>query len=131
MVIAYDQGEMLFAFLSSIKTTVCYLQMRADCMHLALGLMRQWRSIATSLDLASLVLLASFQALGKFGGIKLIKPKSPFCDKVKVDFLNVFQQVLWAVYPPSVWSRRQATAKCNINAKCNVNALCLYANSQS
>lgn len=86
MVIAYDEVEMLCAFLSSTKTSVCYLQMRADCMHLALGLMRQWRSIATSLDLAILVLLASFQILGKFGGIKLIKPKSPFCDKVKVDF---------------------------------------------
>ncbi len=97
MVSAYGQVEWLFAFLSSTETTVCYLQMRADCMHCALGLMRQWRSIATSLDLASLVLLASFQALGNFGGIKLIKPKSPFCDKVKVDFLSVFQQALWAV----------------------------------
>jgi len=53
-------------------------------MHLALGLMRQWRSITTSNDLAFLVLLASFQALGQFGGVKLIKPKSLFCDKFKV-----------------------------------------------
>jgi len=90
MVTAYDQGKMLDGFLASFKENVCCLQMRADCMHLALALMRQWRSIATSVDLASLVLLASFQALGKFGGVKLIKPKSPFCDKFKVDCLSVF-----------------------------------------
>jgi hypothetical protein len=92
MVVSCDQGEMLLAFLPSFKKTVCYLQMRADCMRLALDLMRQWRSITPSHDLASLVLLASFQALGKFGRIKLIKPKSnPSCDKLKVDFLSVFQ----------------------------------------
>jgi len=102
MVTAYDQGKMLDGFLASFKENVCCLQMRADCMHLALALMRQWRSIATSVDLASLVLLASFQALGKFGGVKLIKPKSPFCDKFKVDCLSVFEQALWALYPPSV-----------------------------
>jgi len=60
------------------------MQMRADCMHLALAIMRQWRSITTVVDLASLVLLASFQALDQFGGVKLIKPKSLFCDKFKV-----------------------------------------------
>ena len=97
MVIAYDQGGMLFAFLASSKIPVCYLQMRADCMRLALDLMRQWRSITSSDDLASLVLLASFQALGKFGRIKLIKPKSLSYDKLKVDFLSVFQQAFWAV----------------------------------
>jgi len=60
------------------------MQMRADCMHLALAIMRQWRSITTVVDLASLVLLASFQALDQFGGVKFIRPKSPFCDKFKV-----------------------------------------------
>ena len=73
--------------------------MRADCMHLALGLMRQWRSLATSVDLSSLVLLASFQVLGEFGhrgGLKLIKLNLPFCNKFKVDFLSVFEQALWA-----------------------------------
>ncbi|DBA65711.1 TPA: hypothetical protein ACH3X2_002758 [Trebouxia sp. C0005] len=69
------------------------LQMRADCMLFALGLMRQWRSITTSDDLASLVLLASFQALGQFGGIKLIKPRSPFCDKFK-DYAVILTDVL-------------------------------------
>ncbi|KAL0034155.1 hypothetical protein WJX77_000688 [Trebouxia sp. C0004] len=69
------------------------LQMRADCLLLALGLMRQWRSITTSNDLASLVLLASFQALGQFGGVKLIKPKSPFCDQFK-DYAVILTDVL-------------------------------------
>lgn len=68
--------------------------MRADCMLFALGLMRQWRSITTSDDLASLVLLASFQALGQFGGIKLIKPRSPFCDKFKVMFYGIVEHTL-------------------------------------
>jgi len=72
--------------------------MRADCMLLALGLMRQWRSITTSNDLASLVLLASFQALGQFGGTKLIKPKSPFCDKFKVIFLWIVNHTLNAFH---------------------------------
>ncbi len=75
--------------------------MRADCMHLALTLVRQWRSIATSAHLSSLVLLASFQTWDKFGGVNFIEPKSPFCDNFKVDFLNVLGQALWAVYQPS------------------------------
>ena len=53
-------------------------------MQLALAIMRQWRSITTVVDLASLVLLASFRALDHFGSVKLIKPKSPFCNKFKV-----------------------------------------------
>ncbi len=73
--------------------------MRADCMHLALGLMRQWRSIGTSVDLSSLVFLASFYALGGFGGVKFMKPKS--LSKFKVDFLRDYKQALWAVYPCS------------------------------
>jgi len=56
-------------------------------MHLALAIMRQWRSITNVVDLASLVLLASFQTLDQFGGVKLMKPKSPFCDKFKVTVL--------------------------------------------
>ena len=76
---------------------MCCVQMRADCMLLALTLMRQWRSITTSFDLSSLVLLTSFEILDAFGDVKLIRPKSPFYDKFKVSFLKA----LWAVSPHS------------------------------
>ena len=100
--------------------------MRADCMHLALVLLRQWRSIVTSVDLSSLVLFASFHAFGEFGGVKLIKPKSLFCNKFKVNFLMDYKQALWAVYPCSelypcsliliVHNLRQMFVKCSNNA---------------
>jgi len=32
--------------------------------------------------------LASFQSLDQFGGVKLIKPKSPFCHKFKVTIVS-------------------------------------------
>ena len=73
--------------------------MRADCMLFALGLMRQWRSITTVADLASLVLLASVYGGGGLGGVKLMTPKSLFRNNFKVKFSMNYKQDIWAVYP--------------------------------
>ncbi|KAL0054519.1 hypothetical protein WJX82_010150 [Trebouxia sp. C0006] len=59
------------------------LQMRADCMLFALGLMRHWRNITTVADLASMVLLASVYGWGGLGGVKLMTPKSLFRNNFK------------------------------------------------
>ncbi len=73
--------------------------MRADCMLFALGLMRQWRSITTVVDPASLVLLASVYGWGGLGGLKLMKPKCLFRNDFKVNFFMDYKQDFWAVYP--------------------------------
>ncbi len=88
MVNAYVQVNVLAAFLASLRNAMCCVQMRADCMQLALVLMRQWRSLTASVDLSSLVLLASFDFFGEFGDVKLIRPESPFYDNFKVSFLE-------------------------------------------